>query len=96
MIALILLWAYEWRTRCSPVCARVMSVSYSTIKFYSLLLLNLRFILHSLNPVPMLSSVLDALVDVPHIDCLELEPLCLAVCPTSSSSLILLDVVNLF
>ena len=52
-------------------------------------MLHLRLILHSLETVPMLSSVLDALVDVPHIDCLELEPLCLAVCPTSSSSLVL-------
>ena len=92
VIALILLWTYEWGTRCSPVSTCVLSISYSTIKFYGLLMLHLRLILHSLETVPMLSSVLDALVDVPHIDCLELEPLCLAVCPTSSSSLVLWDV----
>ena len=89
MITLILLCSHECRMSwCSPVCARIMSVSCSIVQFHLVLLLYLCLILHSLNAMSVLPSILDALIDVPNINCFKLESLCLAVCTTSSSSLI--------
>ena len=47
-----------------------------------MLLLHLGLVLHSLETVSVLSRVLDALVDVAHINSLQLKPLRLAVGPT--------------
>ena len=47
-----------------------------------MLLLHLGLVLHSLQTMSVLSCVLDALVDVAHINSLQLEPLRLAVGPT--------------
>ena len=62
----------------SPVCTtRVMRVPCAAVQLRSVLLLHLhlRTVLHRLDTMAVLTSVLDALVDVAYIDGLELVPL---------------------
>ena len=94
MVALWLLCAWERGIPLSsPVCALVVGVSCPTVQLHGVLLLHLRLVLHSLDAVSVLACVLYALVDVAHIDCFQLEPLCLAIGPTPGSRLVAGDVI---